>query len=249
MITLRRSTDRKTTTMSSPNGKTPKVSNAFGLPSGKAYSCPGQTSICEKVCYAGKLEKIFTGFRNVMLENWEAVKNATEEELFTALSNMIDEFRKECDKKGAPKAFRIHHDGDFFSIDYAEAWRRVIDANEDIQFWVYTRSFTPALNVVPYFVPWGMEWPNLAFYLSVDSDNEQYVADILADYPWVRIAYLSQTADEAKEAVKSLTGKVGGACPEVLGKIPLITNEGGACWSCQLCVVGKSDIRFSISGK
>jgi len=245
MITLRRSTDRKTTTMSSPNGKTPKVSNAFGLPSGRSFSCPGQTSICEKVCYAGKLEKIFTGFRNVMLENWDNVKDATLEDLIGGLDHMIGEFRKECDKKGAPKAFRIHHDGDFFSTDYAKAWAYVISVNDDILFWAYTRSFTPALNIVSLFA--GLD--NLAFYLSVDSDNEQYVPAILSDNPWVKIAYLSQTADEAKAAVKELTGKVGGACPEVLGKIPLITNEGGACWSCQLCVVGKSDIRFSISGK
>jgi hypothetical protein len=245
MITLRRSTDRKTTTMSSPNGKTPKVSNAFGLPSGKAYSCPGQTSICEKVCYAGKLEKIFTGFRNVMLENWDNVKDATRQELTDGISAMIDEFRKECDKKGAPKAFRIHHDGDFFSTDYACAWADVVIANPDIQFWAYTRSFTPALNIAYVLA----DIPNLTFYLSVDSDNEQYVAAILARFPSIKIAYLSQTADEAKSAVKELTGKVGGACPEVLGKIPLITNEGGACWSCQLCVIGKSDIRFSISGK
>ena len=53
---LRRSKDRKVTNAVSPNGKTPLIANTFGLPSGKAYSCPGATSVCEKICYAGKLE-------------------------------------------------------------------------------------------------------------------------------------------------------------------------------------------------
>ena len=47
----------------------------------------------------------------------------------------------------------------------------------------------------------------------------------------------------------AITGKPGAACPEVIKRIPLITNKGGACISCRLCPEGKSDIRFSISKK
>ncbi len=59
---LKRSNDRKVANAVSPNGKTPKIANTFGLPAGKAYSCPGATSICESVCYAGKLEKVTAAF-------------------------------------------------------------------------------------------------------------------------------------------------------------------------------------------
>jgi hypothetical protein len=243
MLTLQRSTDRKTANLSTPNGKQAKIKNAFGLPSGRAFSCPGQTSVCEKVCYAGKLEKLFPGFRNVMTNNWEAVKNATVTELFRSLHAMIGEFRDDCVKYSAPREFRIHHDGDFFSATYAMAWAAVCRANPDVTFWVYTRSFTPGHNYVPYIV--GI--PNLTVYLSVDDDNRTWAEIVKAEYAELHIAYLAQTADIAKDAMLELTGRPGAACPEVIGRIPLITNDGGACHSCQLCVVGKADIRFSIS--
>ncbi len=55
------------------------------------------------------------------------------------LQDMINDFRKDCDKREAPKLFRIHWDGDFFSDTYTFAWKHVILNNPDIQFWVYTR--------------------------------------------------------------------------------------------------------------
>jgi len=64
---LKRSMDRKVTNAVSKNGKTPTIANTFGLPSGKAYSCPGETSVCSKVCYAGKLERVYKGVREVLL--------------------------------------------------------------------------------------------------------------------------------------------------------------------------------------
>jgi len=56
---LLRSKDRKVANAVTPNGKQASIANTFGLPAGKAYSCPGATSVCESVCYAGKLEKVF----------------------------------------------------------------------------------------------------------------------------------------------------------------------------------------------
>ena len=40
---LKRSNDRKVANAVSPNGKTPTIANTFGLPAGKAFSCPGRT--------------------------------------------------------------------------------------------------------------------------------------------------------------------------------------------------------------
>ncbi len=56
---LKRSNDRKVANAVSKNGKTPAIANTFGLPAGRDYSCPGATSVCESVCYAGKLEKLY----------------------------------------------------------------------------------------------------------------------------------------------------------------------------------------------
>jgi hypothetical protein len=73
---LKRSNDRKVANAVSKNGKTATIANTFGLPAGKAYSCPGATSVCESVCYAGKLEKIYKGVRDNLLHNWNLLKDA-----------------------------------------------------------------------------------------------------------------------------------------------------------------------------
>jgi len=59
MNKLKRSHDRKVTNLVNAKGNGSLIQNTFGLPAGKNYSCPGATSICEKVCYAGKLEKLY----------------------------------------------------------------------------------------------------------------------------------------------------------------------------------------------
>jgi Gene product 88 len=243
--TLRRSTDRKTANMSTRNGKQALIANAFGMASGKAYSCPGATSVCESVCYAGKLERLFPGMRAMMLANYNAVANATYAELVEALSDMIDGFRADCVKRDAEMAFRIHHDGDFLNREYASAWANVIRRNPDIQFWVYTRSFIPGANVIDIIA----DIPNLAVYLSVDSANRQYVGAILDEYPTVRIALLADTMADGAIAISEFRTKPGARCPENVKRIPLITSEGGACFSCQLCVKGKVDVRFAASKK
>jgi hypothetical protein len=179
-----------------------------------------------------------------MEHNYNAVKNASYEDLVSSLDSIIKDFIVESDKRKSAKVFRIHHDGDFFSNTYAQAWATVVRNNPAVTFWAYTRSFTPACNVVADLA--GI--PNLTLYLSVDEDNETYAKDVLVTFPSVRVATLTDTASEGKRVMVSLGRKVGGACPEVLGRIPLITTEGGACFSCGLCVTGKADIRFASKG-
>jgi len=142
---LKRSNDRKVANAVSPNGKTPTIANTFGLPAGKNYSCPGATSICESVCYAGKLEKVYKGVRANLLHNWDLLRNEDRMGMYTLLSEMIAEFKTDCVKRNAKMLFRIHWDGDFFNDDYAHAWRLVIEEQPDIQFWVYTRVKSAAL--------------------------------------------------------------------------------------------------------
>ncbi len=105
---LKRSNDRKVTNAVSPNGKTPTIANTFGLPAGKDYSCPGETSICKKVCYAGKLEKIYKGVRDTLLHNWNLLNGADHDTMERLLEEMIQDFKQDCDKRNAPKLFRIH---------------------------------------------------------------------------------------------------------------------------------------------
>src|SRR3954465_8629958 len=97
-MSLRRSADRKVANLVSPNGKTPKIANSFGLPAGRAYSCPGATATCERVCYAGKLEGLYKGLQQVLTSNLEQLTGPDRPGMARLLAEMIDGFRADCDR-------------------------------------------------------------------------------------------------------------------------------------------------------
>lgn len=237
-MSLKRSKDRKVAADVTPSG-TIRIANAFGLPSGKTYSCPGATSVCEKVCYAGKLEKIYKGVRNVMVSNFEQLTGTDQTGQTSLIRDMIAEFDAECDKKGGTRSFRIHWDGDFFSREYAQAWVTVIREFPGIQFWAYTRTFS-VVDILA-------DIPNLSLYLSVDADNIESAKATRREFPSAKWAFLGDSADSTKVDMLALFSRPGAICPENVGRIPLVTEKGGACIACQLCVVGKSDVRFSVT--
>jgi hypothetical protein len=237
---LIRSKDRKVTNAVSPNGKSPTIANTFGLPSGKAFSCPGATSVCEKVCYAGKLEKVYKGVKDVLLNNWDLLRNADQLEMEALLYQMIDEFDKDCVKRNAEKLFRIHWDGDFFNETYTHAWKNVIKAWPSIQFWVYTRS--------DFAIPILTDVDNLSIYFSTDDDNWQLASE-LKKTNGVKLAYLANNFAMGKERMLSITPKSAIPCPENAKKLPLISDKGSACVTCGQCVFARNDILFSASKK
>jgi hypothetical protein len=240
MTKLLRSKDRKVANAVTPNGKQASIANTFGLPAGKNYSCPGATSICESVCYAGKLEKVFPTVKKNLLHNWELLRNADFDTMQILLSDMIDEFIIDCEKRNAPKLFRIHWDGDFFNDTYTYAWQNVILNNPDIQFWVYTRVKSAALILN------GID--NLSLYYSTDSENKAIGIGLKTDHG-ISLAYLAKNFAIGQADMKELSGKVGAKCPENLKAIPLISQKGSACATCKLCIYEKSDIVFSATKK
>lgn len=239
-LKLKRSNDRKVANLVTKNGKQAAIANTFGLPAGKAYSCPGATTVCESVCYAGKLEKLFKGVKVNLLHNWDLLKDEDTQGMYTLLSEMIAEFKADCVKKDAPMLFRIHWDGDFFNDDYTNAWRMVIEEQPDIQFWVYTRVKSAALIL--------KDIPNLSLYFSTDSENVKVGVDLKIN-SGVRLAYLAKNFAIGQADMKEMIGKPGAKCPENNKQIPLISNAGSACVSCSLCVYSKADIVFSASKK
>jgi len=240
MTQLKRSKDRKVANAVSPNGKTPTIANTFGLPAGKSYSCPSATSVCERICYAGKLEKVFPSVKASLLHNWDLLKDADSNTMKDLLDQMIVEFKAECNKKNAPRLFRIHWDGDFFNDVYAYAWKDIIDTHPDIQFWVYTRVKSAALIL--------KDIPNLSLYYSTDSENKSIGIELKTDHG-IRLAYLAKNFAIGQADMKALTSKPGAKCPENLKAIPLISSNGSACVSCSLCVYSKADIVFSATKK
>ena len=240
MIKLKRSNDRKVANLVTKNGKQAAIANTFGLPAGKDFSCPGATSICETVCYAGKLEKLFKGVKANLLHNWELLKDADESTMISLLDNMINDFKKDCEKKKAPLLFRIHWDGDFFNDTYTKAWKQIILNNADIKFWVYTRVEAAALMLK------GID--NLSLYYSTDSENKDTGIELKKDHG-IKLAYLAKNFLIGQADLKALTNRPGAKCPENLKAIPLISQQGSACVSCSLCVYNKSDIVFSATKK
>jgi hypothetical protein len=240
-MTLYRSKDRKVTNSVTPSGKSPRIANTFGLPSGTPFSCPGATSFCERICYAGNIERQYSAVMSRMISNFEQLLYADYlsgiQGMVDLLHEMVFVFEQECEKKDAPKLFRIHWDGDFFSAEYAEAWSAVIRYFPDITFWVYTRSFTDKLNVVPILA--GI--PNLTLYLSADPVNQD-IAKVVSEKYNVPIALVADTFAEAREALDAEAYN----CPENGKRIPLISEKGSACVRCGICVVGRGNVLFSV---
>ena len=229
MSILKRSKDRKVANSLTPSGGV-RIANSFGLPAGKAYSCPNATSVCEKICYAGRLEKVYKGVRNALLDNYNALVNATPVQMQNMLDEMISEFEAECEKHNAEKLFRIHWDGDFFNANYHWAWHYVIDKHPDVHFWVYTRVPKAAIAL--------RHLENLTMYFSTDEDNVIEAIELNTRYG-IRLALLGQTFDDAKALANVRAAK----CPEQRKQIPL----NGACVACGICVKGVNNIAFSIS--
>jgi hypothetical protein len=237
---LKRSNDRKVANAVSPNGKTATIANTFGLPAGKNYSCPGATSVCEKVCYAGKLEKVYKGVRENLIHNWNLLKDADHDTMESLIQDMINDFKADCDKRNAPKLFRIHWDGDFFSDEYAFVWKHIILNNPDVKFWVYTRVATAA-NILK-------DIDNLSLYYSTDSENKNIAIKLNKD-KGIKLAYLADTFAIGQADLKAMIGKPGAKCPENKKAIPLISKEGSACVVCSLCIDNKANIVFSAKKK
>lgn len=225
---LKRSKDVKVANSLTPSGSA-RIGNSFGLPSGKAYSCPGATSICESICYAGKLERLRPSVRDVLMYNYSLLREAERDTMINLLNSMVIAFESECEKWSADKKFRIHWDGDFFSMTYTEAWAHVIKSHPNIIFWVYTRNSHSAKFLH------SLELANLSLYFSADTENLSTAME-LKDMG-ISIAMLEETFADGKAILPRAA-----MCPENRKQISL----KGACIACNICVKGGKDVLFSI---
>jgi Gene product 88 len=228
---LKRTKDRKVTNSVTAGGNV-RIANAFSLPAG--ISCPGMTDYCDSVCYAGKLESIYPGFRNTVMHNWTTLQNRDMFGMHSLIVNMIRDFIEDCDKWNAPKFFRIHADGDFFSDDYTNAWMIAMLMFPEVTFWVYTRNVSAAVKIHK------AKINNCSMYFSGDPENIT-VANMLNNIYGIQIAMLDDTFDMAKSAVKGVR------CPENNGSLPLISVKGSACAVCGYCINGRGNVLFSKS--
>ncbi len=215
----------------------PSIRNSLGLPAG--VTCPGRTTFCES-CYGVKSEQS-AGVLSALERNLDLLLAAGSIDAMTELlddavtSFVRSAWRARLDLRDF--IFRIHWDGDFFSDDYAWAWRLAIEAHPEVRFWCYTRSFIEDLDVVPILV----DLPNLNLYLSVDKENAPRAAGVLARWPQVHAALCADTEANTRELTVNRRSV---ACPENIGRVQLMTDGRGACATCRLCVDGVVDVRF-----
>jgi hypothetical protein len=222
----------------------PQDPNALGLLAGAGNSCPGETKFCKSICYAKNSEN-GSGVRALVTANLALLREAEDIHAMKALLvDMISRYVAESQRIGIASndhVFRIHWDGDFFSEDYARAWKMAMAEFPDVLFWVYTRSFVEPVDVVPEL--YGI--PNLALYLSVDEYNVDAAYELRnGDFPDLRFAFCAEDYKRARALDRERAGII---CPENIGRLALMENGMGACVTCGICPQARRDIYFSTS--
>lgn len=228
--------------------------NTFGLYHGlpsEGGTCPGATvggggcmstrdGLVRKTCYVEKLAQIYPAFANRIKSNTEQLVGKSKEEMVQILEETISNFVK---KSKDNLNFRLHTSGDFFSLEYAEAWAEVMKKFPDVRFWVYTRSFVASANYVSPLI--GI--PNLSLYLSCDPNNYDEAVKVFDNYKDQMASLgLAWLGDNAPDAEKNRWVK----CPANSGKINN-TADKGACAQCRLCVdrfkIRTKNIQFDLT--
>lgn len=190
------------------NSKLGKSIYVFNLPAG--ISCPGKTEFCASICYAAKVERIYTNTKQAYARNLDRW-------LQDSIQWRLDMIQ-EINKTGA-KVIRIHANGDFIDAAYINAWRMIAETFPKVQFFAYTRSWRVA-SLLPALEAFRA-LPNVSLLASVDPTTGAAPAG------W-RVASILDKA-ESKQAKK--TGKAprqGLVCLEQAGKAP-------TCDKCKVC--------------
>lgn len=214
----------------------PKVKNSFGLPA--FDSCTYFTEWCMDVCYADKIQTAWTNVDKLVWHNLEALKSCGSS--VPKMVNLLDKMVKSVKWYDQEKVFRWLWNGDVFSALFARAIVKTCDLNPEVQFWMYTRSFA--------YIPLLLNIPNLVVYMSVDEYNIDWAKDVYSKIEpgKVWIAACADTWEQTEEIMREVVGRNAPRCPELTGKIPLVSDDGvGACVQCKLCYKSINHVRFS----
>lgn len=211
--------------------------NTFGLNYGlpeNGGTCPGATTgkggcldirdgLKRQTCYMVKIVQIYKAVGAVLEGNTALLKSQSIEGMAEILKNTLNEFIVK--NQNNLLYFRLHTSGDFFSVEYAEAWARVIRDFPQVRFWVYTRShdmIDPLLGL-----------DNITVFLSCDPSNFEKVQKIFNEkkekHKNLGMAYMGNDVPKLEGSDRFIT------CPEITGKVKN-TDTGGACSKCRLCV-------------
>lgn len=107
-------------------------------------TCPN-AGICANLCYARVNSYAFSNVVTAHTRKLELVLNDLE-----AWRNLlIEELQAKRYRNG--KSVRIHDSGDFFSVEYFDAWVKIASATPDVFFYAYTKevAMTKAYGQLP----------------------------------------------------------------------------------------------------
>jgi hypothetical protein len=243
-----------------------KVGWAFSLPRHK--SCIDATAICKRLCYGNGIRYQSVSQKDKRERNYKTAEFLLSHGGPTLLAEnllMTVDLARPRDWLTAkitntttvvPWTLRIHDIGDFYSVDYVNAWFSVIQNRPECSFWFYTRSF---INQEMFTALTRLaSLQNCQGWLSVDSDN--YEKAILAKCTAAEIWKLAllQDKDLPQEVLPRLRESVGASeivsfpyhrsghhvvplrdkvltvCPAVTGFYELQSDKN-APRPCQLC--------------
>jgi len=125
----------------------------FSLPS--HITCPGMSIWCKKHCYAYRYERRRPKCQKAYQNNFALTQNI--DNFITTMIGILPRIMP---------CFRIHISGDFYSIEYIEAWQKICSAFPQTKFWTYSRSWNvsellPSLNTL-------RTLPNVQIFASTD---------------------------------------------------------------------------------
>ena len=218
----------------------PAQANGFSLPAIREV-CVFATPTCWRGCYAKRGRMGFPTPQQAFMANYRALTKArTAERMAELLIELLDWM-----KFGI---FRIHVSGEFFSREYAEAWRLTCEEYADAQFWSYTRSRDVGVLTTL------AEIANMRILLSCDRDNWQDMLDVSEEFPSFGLSYYTvgeyppRRLYEQGRAVSAPTEpglvvfpdpsvrrslSLPGTCPTEVASNPWPKHE--ACVRCQRC--------------
>lgn len=130
---------------------------SFSLPSGKTCSKEACKTCYMNGCYARKIERLRPNVSKSYAENYEIARKHPE-----YLEGYLDMY---FSSPNAPKLFRMHVSGDFFSIAYFEMWLRVVKSHPHTKFLAFTKRhyiIRPYLDKLPQNLSLVYSaWPNV----------------------------------------------------------------------------------------
>jgi hypothetical protein len=192
-----------------------------------ALTCPGRTSLCERLCYALKGRFVMARQLRQAIRNW--IIACTPFFVWWMVSRLT---------KAKARVVRIHVSGDFFNAAYVRQWLRIAESLPQIQFFAYTRSWrVPAIRIA---LAEFSRLPNVALWYSEDSETG--CPKLVPSEHRIRLAYLATHAGDIPPSAdlvfrdyptRGLVQKrVGGAlvCPAENG-----ISGHVRCSSCAIC--------------